>query len=91
MQLPNEIKLLIASVVTYAVTQGLKSLSAKIGFDLSGNAAFIAASLVGVVVVFSDSLLAAVPAEYQGSVSASLGLFVALLGAFGIHKSVSKG
>lgn len=90
MQLPNEVQVLIAAGVAYLVTQGLKSLSEFLGFDLSGIGAMITASLVSVVVVFANALLVAVPPEAQASVAAVFGLLVALLGAFGLHKTLKK-
>lgn len=90
MELPIEIQMLIAAGVAFLVTQGLKSISEFIGFDISGIGSMITAALVSAVIVFANALLGAVPPEAQQTVQAIFGLLVALLGAFGIHKTVKR-
>jgi len=88
--LPDELKLALTSLVTFAVTEGLKVVSGWFGWDLSGIAAGIAAALTGAILLFADGLLASVPEQYKPTVTAILGLIVALLGAFGIHAQFKK-
>ena len=83
--LPNELKFVLASFVTFLVTEGLKVVGKWFNADLSGASAGIAAGLTGAAVLFADSLLALVPVAYQGTVAAIFGLVIALLGAFGVH------
>ena len=87
--LPEELKALIGIAVTFAVTQGLKWLSAQLNFDLSGYAAQITASLVGAVLVFINAAASNVPAEFAPIVNQVLVLVVVVLGAKGLYKSFS--
>ena len=88
--LPNELKILLASAVSFLVTEGLKVVGKWFSADLSGGGSVIAASLTTAIVVFAESLLALVPAQYQDSVAAIFGLLIALLGAFGVHSQLKK-
>jgi high-affinity Fe2+/Pb2+ permease len=88
--IPDELKLLIASAIGFIVTEGLKSLSNLLKFDISGYGAVITAALVTALIVFFEAILGAVPADYQASVTAALGLLVAILGAFGIHRQFKR-
>ena len=85
MVLPDEIKLLLAAGMVFFVTEGLKVVGSWFGKDLTGLAAGVAAALTGAIVVFSNGLLAQVPAEYQQIVVAVFSLIGLLLGAFGVH------
>jgi len=67
------------------VTQGLKSVAALLGIDISGWGSVFAASLVGAVFFFGNSLLGVLPAETQAIVVAVAQLIVMLLSAFGIY------
>jgi len=87
--LPEELKALIAVVVTFAVTQALKWLSAQLNFDLSGYSAQVAAALVGSVLVFINAAASNVPAEFAPIVNQLLILVVVILGAKGLYKSFS--
>lgn len=89
-QLPEELKALIAIAVTVVVTQGLKWLSAQINFDLSGYSAQVAAALVGAVLVFINASLTNVPAELAPIVNQVLVLIVVVLGSFGAYKVFVK-
>ena len=89
-QLPEELKALIAIAVTVIVTQGLKWLSAQINFDLSGYSAQVAAALVGAVLVFINAVLTNVPAELAPIVNQVLVLIVVVLGSFGAYKVFVK-
>ena len=88
--LPTELKLVLTALITYAVTEGLKVIGKWVNYDLTGSAAAIAASLTGALVMFADTLLATIPAEYQPAVGAAFGLLIALLGAFGVHAQIKK-
>jgi len=88
--LPNELKLILASVVAFLVTEGLKVVGKWFNADLSGAGAAIAASLTTAFVVFAESLLALVPELYMPTVSAIFGLLIALLGAFGVHAQLKR-
>jgi F0F1-type ATP synthase assembly protein I len=90
MQLPNELQVILAAAIAFLITQGLKSISERFGLDLSGSAAVLTASAVTFVTVFANSLLAFIPPEAQPIISAIFGLLVALFGAFGLHRTLSK-
>ena len=90
-QLPEELKALLALFVTYAVTQALKWLSAQLHYDLSGYAAQIAAALVAALLVFVNAVASNVPAEFAPIVNQLLILVVVILGAKGLYKSFRPG
>lgn len=85
-QLPDELKALIAVIVTMLVTEALKFAGAKLGLDLSGYAAQITAALVGSILVLVNALLTKVPAEFAPIVQSLLGLLVVVFGSFGAYK-----
>lgn len=82
----KDMQTLIAAAIGYLVTEGLKSLSALLGRDLSGSSAAISAALVTAFVLFAEAMLSAVPDSYQPIVRALMSLLVAVFGAFGIHR-----
>lgn len=82
--LPEELKLALASLIGFVVTEGLKALFPN--KDLSSIVKVVSAALFTGLVMFADGLLALVPAEYQGVVGGVISLIVALLGAFGLHR-----
>lgn len=85
-QLPNELKLIIAPFLTLLVTEGLKSLGALFGVDLSGRVAAVSAAVVSAVFVFADMLLAKVPAGAEPLVAGALDFLVVILSAYGLHR-----
>ena len=85
-ELPDELKALLAMLVTVAVTQLLKFVGTKINVDLSGYAAQVAASIVGAILVFINAVLTNVPAELAPIVQQVLVLIVIVLGSFGAYK-----
>jgi hypothetical protein len=87
---PIELQALIAMGIGYIVTQGLKSLSKLLGFDLGGWGAALTASIVTTVILFLNALLSAIPATAQPSVAIGLTLLVSILGAFGVHSVVKS-
>lgn len=87
-ELPVELQALLAAVIGYLVTQGLKSLSKLLNSDLSGWGAAITASAVTAVIYFFNAILSAIPASAQPSVAIALTLIVSILGAFGVHSTV---
>jgi hypothetical protein len=89
-QLPDELKALIAIAITVLVTQFLKWLSVQINFDLSGYSAQVAASIVGALLVLINAALTNVPAEIAPIVSQLLVLVVVVLGSFGAYKVFLK-
>ena len=86
--LPVEVQALVAALVGYLVTQGLKSLSKLLGSDLGGWIAVITAAAVTTLVYFLQALLSAVPVQAQPFAVVGLSLLVSILGAFGFHYSV---
>ena len=88
--LPIELQAMVAALIGYVVTQGIKSLSALIGFDLSGWSAVLTASGVTTIIYFITALLSAIPVSAQPSVAIGLTLLVSILGAFGIHNTVKS-
>ena len=89
-QLPEELKALLAIGITLIVTQALKAASAKVGFDLSGHAAEVTAALVGAVLVLINGLLAQIPVEFASIAQSLLGLVVVVLGSYGAYKVLLK-
>ena len=85
-ELPEELKVLLAIGVTVIVTEFLKFLGAKFGIDLSGYSAQVTAAVVAAVLVFVNGLLAQIPAEAAPIVQQLLGLLVVVLGSFGAYK-----
>ena len=79
--LPNEIKVLL----TFLVTQGVKSLANLLGKDVSGWGSALVATVVGSIVFFVEGLLALVPADKQELVGGILSFVALLLGSFGTH------
>jgi len=88
--IPVDLEGIIKLVVIFLVTAGLKSVSSRIGKDLTGWAAMIAASITSAVILFFNALLSAVPANVQPSVTVALTLLVTILGAFGVHGTVKS-
>ena len=89
-QLPNELKLIIAPFITLLVTEGLKALGALFGVDLSGRAAAVSAAVVASVFVFADMLLAKVPAGAEPLVAGALDFLVVIMSAYGIHRQLVR-
>ena len=85
-ELPNEFKVLIASVLTVIVTQVLKFLGEKIDFDLSGYTAQVVAGLVAAALVVINGALSHVPAGFEPLVSQVIGLVLIVLASFGAYK-----
>jgi hypothetical protein len=90
LSLPVELQAMVAALIGYLVTQGIKSLSAMIGSDLSGWSAALTASVVTTIIYFITALLSAIPVSAQPSVAIGLTLLVSILGAFGIHNTVKS-
>ena len=88
--LPNEIQVLIAAVVIFVVTAGLKSLSALVGKDLSGYGAALAALIVASFVLFFNGFIAILPAGWQAIVAQVLQLLVLFIGAAGVHSTAKR-
>lgn len=85
-ELPEELKVLIAIGVTMLVTQFLKWLGSFVNVDLSGYAAQVTAGVVAAVLVFINALFSNVPSEYAPIVQQLLALLVVVLGSFGSYK-----
>lgn len=83
LKLPEELRVLL----TFLIVQGFKAFLNLFDKDLSGKAAAVVGALIAAFMVFLDSILALVPAEYIDTVSAVLGLLVAISSAFGLHYS----
>jgi hypothetical protein len=90
LSLPVELQAMVAALIGYLVTQGIKSLSAMIGSDLSGWSAALTASVVTTIIYLITALLSAIPVSAQPSVAIGLTLLVSILGAFGIHNTVKS-
>lgn len=89
-EIPNELKTLLAILVTVVVTEVLKILSAKLNVDLTGYKAQVTASLVGAILVLVNAVLSNIPAEVAPIASQLLVLVVVVLGSFGAYR-VAKG
>ena len=87
--LPEEIKVLVA----FLVTQGVKAVANLFGKDIGGVGAAGVAVLVGAIVFFAEGLLALVSPEKQEVVQSALALVALLLSSFGTHytyKGINK-
>lgn len=84
------LNVIFIAVITYAVTQGIKSLSRAVKVDLSGAIVPVIAAAVAALTAFSPAIYEAIPIEYRGVVAT---LVIALAGTFGsagIHKTISE-
>jgi hypothetical protein len=89
-QLPNELKVLVGLFVTFLVVEGEKVLGKALGFDLTGKFAMVAAALTTLVVVFTDSLLALIPAQYESIANLILQMIIAMVAAYGLHRTAQR-
>lgn len=87
---PIDLENLIKIGVSFLVTGGLKSISRRIGKDISGWAAVITASIVSTIILFSNALLSATPTNAQPFVATLLALIVTIFGAFGVHEALKE-
>ena len=86
--LPEEIKVLL----TFLVTQGVKSLAKLFGKDINGGGAAVVAVLVGAIVFFIEGVIALFP-EHEELAEIILSLLAVVLGSFGTHytyKNIAK-
>ena len=88
MQLPPQFVLMLQSLVVYLVTDGLKVVGQWFKIDVSGFGTVLVAAVVGAIVLFANSLLAAIPAANQPLVQQILALVALLLGAFGVSRNL---
>ena len=87
-EIPNELKALLAIGITVVVTEVLKALSGKLNVDLSGYAAQITASIVGAILVLINAALTNVPVELVPVINQVFVLVVVVLGSFGAYKVI---
>ena len=84
------VAVLITLLVGFLVTQGLKSLSNLLGFDLSGYAAALVAAVVTLLVGVFNGLIPLIPANIAPLIEPAAALIIAILGAFGVHYSIKS-
>lgn len=84
--LPVVLQLLLSGLVTALVTEGLKALSTVIGRDLTGKATVVASIIVGVVIFTFETIVAALPKEWQNVVQQFIQLILAILTAGGMWR-----
>lgn len=84
-QLPPALIAVIGMVVMVAVTGALKWLGDKIGQDLSGHAAQIAAAVSSIFVLLINYALSLVPAAYDTLISALFSFLIVWLGGMGAY------
>lgn len=84
------ISVLLVGLVTWVVTEGLKSLSKVFGVDISGKASAVTATVVLTLVELINQLLATIPESAIPSVTAGLGFVFTLLSAFGLAGLLKK-
>lgn len=83
------VQTLILVVVTFLVTNGIKSLSELLKIDLSGYGAAWTAAIVAMLFgVFQGVILPQIPTEYLPLVEQVATVLLTLLGAMGVHKTV---
>lgn len=88
--MPEQIVLFLSALVTAIVVEGLKALSNAFGKDLTGYATVVAAVIVSIVVFSFNTIVAALPKDWQASVAAFLALVLTFLGAGGLWRVASK-
>lgn len=88
MSFETAVQLVLIALVTFAVTQGIKSLSALVKIDLSGAVVPLIAAGVALGTAFSPALLALVPPEYQQLVATIVIALAGTLGAAGTYSTV---
>jgi hypothetical protein len=84
-QLPPELVAVIGMVVMVAITGALKWLGDKIGQDLSGQAAQVAAAVASAIVLGINYALALIPAAYDNFISALFAFLIIFLGGTGVY------
>lgn len=84
-QLPSELIAVIGMAVMVAITGAAKWLGDKIGQDLSGQAAQIAAAVSSIIVLLINYWLALVPEAYDTLISAFFSFLIVFLGGTGIY------
>ena len=82
--LPPEIRVLLV----FLLTAGLKEVANLFGQEPYGKLTAFVAALVAAAVVFVDSALAALPADWQPGVAAALSIVATLLSAFGLNRTI---
>ena len=85
------VQLLIFVLVTFLVTEGIKSLSRLAKVDLSGYGSAITASLVALFVgLFQLALVPLMSPELAAILEPAAQLLITILSAFGLHKTVKR-
>jgi hypothetical protein len=90
MEFPT-VQMFVLVVVTFLVTEGLKSLSKLAGADLSGYGSAIVAAVVALLIgLFQTVLVPLMPANVLALVEPAAALLVAILSSFGVHATVKR-
>lgn len=89
-ELPLELRVLLAGGIGFLVTAGLKSLSTLLKSDITGWAAVITGGLTTSVIFFFNAILSTIPPEAQPSATIALALVVSILSAFGVARTTKK-
>jgi hypothetical protein len=85
------VQLLILILVTFLVTEGLKSFSKLLGADLSGYGTAIVAALVALFVgIFQTVLVPLMSPEVALILEPTAQLIITVLSAFGVHKTFKR-
>jgi len=85
------VQTLILVLVTFLVTNGIKSLSELLKMDLTGYAAAWTAAIVAMAFgVFQSVILPQIPTEYLPIVEQVAAVLLTLLGAMGVHKTIKQ-
>lgn len=84
-QLPEELIIVLGFAVMTLVTGLFKWIGAKIGQDLSGQAAQLAAAVSSVLVLGINYALALVPAAYDNLLSAAMSFLIVWFGGMGLY------
>ena len=88
MELNPELQALLIAGITWLVTEGLKSLSNVLGFDMSGVKTAVTAALVAIALAAVNGVFGLIPAQYYEVAQVVMSLLVAILGSFGVHRQV---
>jgi hypothetical protein len=84
-QLPPELIAVLGMVVMVAVTAAARWVGDKIGTDISGQAAQVAAAVSSVLVLAINYGLALIPAAYDNFISALFSFLIVFLGGTGFY------
>ena len=88
--LTPELQALLAALIGFAVTAGLKDLGKVVGVDFTSVASAVTGALVTGIVFFANALLAQLPANVQPIAVVVMPLLAAIFAAYGVHRTAAR-